>query len=432
MPPDRRVSSRPARDAEHLLSVVEETQLAARSLLSAAAVRERANEILELGLSGALEHFAVDLDRLGPAADAVVETIRSNYPTLDIPFHARWRHFAAGGLDRWATLNEAIPWADIRERARAAFDLAIVSVLLDAGAGPDWRYDEGRTGETFARSEGLAVASFDMFVGGTFSGQPADPLRADAGTLAMLDATELAQGFQVRIDNPLVGLAGRAELLRRLGRTVAAAPDIFARHDAPRPGSLFDHLAAQTDSETIEATAILKALLVYLGPVWPGRLSMAGIDLGDTWRHPGVTAEDETAGLVPFHKLSQWLAYSLIEPLEAAGIRVVGLDGLTGLPEYRNGGLFLDTGVLRLRDPAAAREPQEIGSVLVVEWRALTVALLDRLAPEIRTRLGLDAKAFPLAKVLEGGTWSTGRRLARAARPGGAPPIQVVSDGTVF
>jgi hypothetical protein len=92
---------------------------------------------------------------------------------------------------------------------------------------------------------------------------------------------------------------------------------------------------------------------------------------------------------VPFHKLSQWLAYSLIEPLEWAGYEVVEIDGLTGLPEYRNGGLFLDSGVLRLKDPAEAERAHEVGSRLVVEWRALTVALLDRIAPLVRERLGV-------------------------------------------
>ena len=59
-----------------------------------------------------------------------------------------------------------------------------------------------------------------------------------------------------------------------------------------------------------------------------------------------------TAGWMPFHKLSQWLTYSLLEPFGWAGVAVTDLDELTGLPEYRNGGLLLDTGVLRLRDPA--------------------------------------------------------------------------------
>lgn len=388
--------------------------------------------MLELGLRGRLEHFTVELDRLGSAADAVAGTARADYPDLHIPLHARWRHFAAGGLERWAVVTEAAPASDRRARARAAFDLAIVSVLLDAGAGPSWRYHEGRTGLTWSRSEGLAVASFDVFIGGTFSGRPDDPYRADAAILAGMGAEELARGLQVRLDNPLVGLAGRTELLRRLGRTVEAAPEVFARHDEPRPGGLFDHLVHLAGGEALPAPTVLEAILAHLGPVWPGRLSLDGVNLGDTWRHPAISAPDETSGFVPFHKLSQWLAYSLVEPLEAGGVSVTDLDGLTGLPEYRNGGLFLDTGVLRLRDPAAAERAHEVGSTLVVEWRALTVALLDRLAPLVRERLGVGDAEFPLAKVLEGGTWSTGRRLARAARPDGAPPLTVVSDGTVF
>lgn len=405
---------------------------AARRLLTAAAVRERAHLMLEKGLAGELPHFIVDLDRLGRAVDAVVETTRSAYPTLEIPFHARWRHFMAGGLDRWATLNETVRWADPGERARASFDLAIISVLLDAGAGTQWRYLEGRTGETYSRSEGLAVASFDMFISGAFSGRPNEPLRADAGALTLIDAAELARGFQVRVDNPLVGLSGRADLLGRLGRAVAMAPDIFALADDPRPGGLFDHLVAQARGETLPATAILEALLIHLGPVWPGRLALDGTDLGDTWRHPAIEGSEGTSGFVPFHKLSQWLAYSLIEPLEAAGITVTDLDGLTGLPEYRNGGLFIDTGVLQLRDPVDATREHEVSSPLVVEWRALTVALLDLLAERVRVKLGKTAKDFPLAKVLEGGTWAAGRSLARARRRDGSPPLKVISDGTVF
>lgn len=406
----------------------------ARRLLSAAAVRERADGLLAHGLAGRLDHFSVDLDRLGGCAEEVVATIRAAYPTLDIPFHARWRHLAAGGLDRWGSLNHAAPWPDTASRARAAFDLAIVSVLLDAGAGPDWRYVEGRTGETFARSEGLAVASFDLFLSGALSARPDDPYRVDAAPLAALGADDLAAAFQVGPDNPLVGLEGRAALLNRLGRTLAADPEAFGAAE-PRPGGLFDLLAAQAGGGGLPASKILGALLDHLGPIWPGRIRLGGVDLGDTWRHPlaDVGGDPATAGLVPFHKLSQWLAYSLIEPLEEAGVAVGEVGGLTGLPEYRNGGVFLDTAVLALKDPADAARPHAVESRLVVEWRALTVALLDAVAPLVRARLGIDdPEAMPLARVLEGGTWATGRRLAAARRPGGAPPLAVVSDGTVF
>jgi hypothetical protein len=405
---------------------------AAKRLLTASAVRERSHQLLEAGLAGRLDHFTVDLDKLDSCADEVVKTIREAYPSLDIPFHARWRHFAAGGHERWAAVMEGAPWESHAALARAAFDLAIVSVLLDAGAGPQWRYEEGRTGETFTRSEGLAVASFDMFIGGVFSSRPEDPFRVDAEVLMTLTVEDLAAGFQVGPDNPLVGLDGRVSLLNRLGRVVATNPDIFGQDDDPRPGGLFDLIAATADGATIKATAILEALLTYLGAIWPGRIALGGIDLGDTWRHPLVEAPDVTKGLIPFHKLSQWLSYSLIEPLEWAGFTVVEIDGLTGLPEYRNGGLFLDSGVIALKDPADAKRPHAVDSRLVVEWRALTVALLDRIADPIRSKLGFRTEDFPLAKALEGGTWATGRRLAREKRADGSPPLSVISDGTVF
>ena len=409
---------------------------AARRLLSAAAVRERAHALLEHGLAGRLAHFTIDLDRLGAAADEVVATIRQNYPTLEIPFHARWRHFSAGGLDRWGSIVPMAPWMDAAGMARAAFDLAIVSVLLDAGVGPDWRYAEDRTGKRFSRSEGLAVASFEMFISGAFSSRPDDPFRVDAEALIALTPQELASGFQAGPQNPLLGIEGRALLLNRLGRVAAEHPETFGRVDSPRPGGLFDLFAAKAQGGIVSAPRILDAILLHLGAIWPGRITLGGFELGDTWRYPLAArapgAVDETDDLVPFHKLSQWLAYSLIEPLTWAGIAVADVDGLTGLPEYRNGGLFLDAGVIALKNPADADRAHEVGSRLVVEWRALTVALLDRIAPLVRTRLGMSADALPLAKVLEGGTWATGRRLARERRPDGSPPLTVISDGTVF
>jgi len=135
---------------------------------------------------------------------------------------------------------------------------------------------------------------------------------------------------------------------------------------------------------------------------------------------------------VPLHKLSQWMTYSLIEPLQRAGLTVADIDGLTGLAEYRNGGLFVDGGVLVLRDAEDAARAHEVDSPLVVEWRALTVALLDRLAVVIRQRLNTDAETLPLAKILEGGTWAAGRKLAFERRPDGSPPLRIISDGTVF
>ena len=136
--------------------------------------------------------------------------------------------------------------------------------------------------------------------------------------------------------------------------------------------------------------------------------------------------------MIPFHKLSQWMTYSLIEPMEEAGVRVINLDNLTGLPEYRNGGLFLDTKVLKITNAQDLLTVHQLKSSLVVEWRALTVALLDKLAEEVRRRTGNDATSLPLASVLQGGTWSAGRRIASQLRKGGTPPLSLQSSGTIF
>ena len=145
-----------------------------------------------------------------------------------------------------------------------------------------------------------------------------------------------------------------------------------------------------------------------------------------------VAPHELAAGLVPFHKISQWLSYSLVEVLEDAGVPVCGLDALTGLAEYRNGGLFIDLEVLRARDPRLANQVLPVRHQAVVEWRALTVALLDRIAPMVRHRLNLSEADLPLSRVLEGGTWAAGRRIASERRPDGGPPLRVQTDGTVF
>lgn len=406
---------------------------AAISLLSAEAVRTRAHKLLALGVEGRLPHFRVDLPKLDKVADRVLAVTRDAYPSLDVPFHSRWRHFVHKGQDglgedRFAALAKN---RDSAAQARAEFDLAIVSVFLDAGAGAQWRYTDPKTGEKIGRSEGLALASLDMFSAGMFSADNKDPLRVDAARLAALTADDLARGFQVSESNPLVGLDGRAALLRRLGELALSKPAVFAISDNARPGGLFDHLVAEHGS-ALTASDILTALLRELGPIWPSRLSLGGVPLGDCWRHRMMVTDDATNGLVPLHKLSQWLSYSLIEPLQRAGVTVSNIDGLTGLAEYRNGGLFVDASVLELHEPLRILEAHDVSSELVVEWRSLTVALLDKLADVVRGRLGMNAETLPLAKILEGGTWAAGRAIAREKREGGPPPITVISDGTVF
>src|SRR6202521_364018 len=386
----------------------------AAELLTARAVRAHCAEVARQAMEGRSAHFRWREERLPVVAAYVVEVIRDRYPGLQVPFHSRWRHFAAGGIDRWAKLATArgLDGAFSRvERAKAAVDLVIPSVLLDAGAGPEWRFREAATGQVFERSEGLAIASLELFARGLLSSHRGAPLRSDALALAKVRPDDIARAFQAGPDNALVGLEGRAGLLAKLGALMQSQPEWFGT--PARLGNLVDAWRAMATHGRISAEEILGALLRALGTLWPGRIVQEGVPLGDCWPHPAAHG-----GLVPFHKLTQWLTYSLLEPLADAGLTVTGLEALTGLPEDRNGGLLLDLGLLEARDATFHTRLLTVDEPAVVEWRALTVIGLDRLAPLVRESLGLNEASFPLARMLEGGTWAAGRRIAAERRPG--------------
>jgi len=405
----------------------------ADTLLSAQAVRTHSAAIMALAQAGQARHFTWHPERMAVVSAYVTGVIRQRYPDLKVPYHSRWRHFEAGGVDRWAAVaaEQGLDGPSARlERARSRVDLAVVSVLLDAGAGPSWHYQDLPTGQTLARSEGLGVASLRWWAGGGMSSNPHQPCLADAQGLERVQTADLGLAFQVSEDNPLVGMDGRANLLRQLALALKAHPDVYGRPDAPellRPGHLVDTLFRQAPTGKVRAAHVLSVLLHTLGHIWPGRHELGGVPLGDCWPHP-----DAPDGWLPFHKLSQWMTYSLLEPLEDAGLTIIELDELTGLPEYRNGGLLLDLGLLQARDRSFHTTRWSADAEPIVEWRALTVAVLDHLAEAVRSELGLTAEQFPLARVLEGGSWAAGRQIALAKRPGGPPPLHLDSDGTVF
>lgn len=396
------------------------------------AIRERAAWIFDMVSRGNSAHFSLHPDRLDPLVQEVQAEILLNYPTLEVPYHSRWRHFDVGGIDRETQLSSR--GLSPRDLARSKIELAIVSVLLDAGAGSRWSFDE-RLGsiaggaERFARSEGLAVASFRAFERGVFG---AAPCTVHATQLLAYDIHSVHETFQVSDTNPLEGAEGRAALMRSLGAVVRDRADVFGVENA-RLGNLFDYVVPSAEGfPIVNAGKLLSLVLDLFAPIWPGRVVLGGTNMGDTWRHAAIVTSDLTNGLVPIHKLSQWLTYSLLEPLQGAGCVIEGVEGLTGLAEYRNGGLFVDGGVLSLKEAAALDRKHEPSSELVVEWRALTIHLLDRVAEKLRISLGKSDEELPLAKVLQGGTWSLGRKMAQARRASGSPPLSIVSDGTVF
>ncbi len=224
-----------------------------------------------------------------------------------------------------------------------------------------------------------------------------------------------------------MGVQGRLSLLHRLADVVSSNKDVFPNE---RLEDIFDHVYMKVSDDRIEAADVLQVVLDVFSGIWPSRLSYEGENLGDVWKHSALEQLEPLAGHIPFHKLSQWLSYSLFEPLEQMGVEVCNLDSMTGLPEYRNGGLFIDTSVIEAKSKEL-KEPLSADHEAIIEWRAMTVILLDELAQFMRKEYTPLAE-WPLAKFLQGGTWSAGRKLAKGLRNDGGPPLNIISDGTVF
>ncbi|KDN44340.1 hypothetical protein RSAG8_05604, partial [Rhizoctonia solani AG-8 WAC10335] len=287
-----------------------------------------------------------------------------------------------------------------------------------------------------------------MFLAGFFASDGG--LKVDAAGLKRITPEKTGEAMQVSASNPMSGLEGRSNLLANLGGALTASPEIFGP-DA-RPGNLLEFIEKQgrnKDGKTyVHISALWHVLIEGLAPIWPAtRTQLGGISLGDVWPCSALRASADVSldvpgtDLVTFHKLSQWLAYSLVEPIEKVlGWKVEGMEDMTGLPEYRNGGLLVDLGVLTLRketvssfypDPNVDIARLAPSHPAIIEWRAMTVIELDRIAEALRKHL--NAPNLTLAQVLESATWKGGREIAKQKRPEtSGPPIEIESDGTVF
>lgn len=407
-------------------------QAAVAILRSPDTIRTRSQQLYEYVLNDQSPYFRLNLSRLDDCLNRVIALADSRFEDFSkIPFHSRWRHFNVGGVNRLARLQSKKKFPDSSlEQGRVYTELVIVSVLLDAGAGNLWSYREANAPHRLTRSEGLAVASLNLYGDGFFSLQ--QDLSVDAEALKGLSETALAKAMQVTPENPLSGMDGRTHLLRSLGQAIETQPDYFA--GSTRLGGFYDYLLAQAEKpgNRIDARAVFDAVVVCLSSIWPGRVHLYGMNLGDVWEHPAVSGDGGTNGLIPFHKLSQWLTYSLLEPFVWQGYELIRLNELTGLAEYRNGGLLIDSGVIQMKNPEWFKTAQRPEDDSVIEWRALTICLLDELWENFLMKQSLSKNEFPLVKLLEAGTWLAGRQLAQLRSHDAEPPIQIISDGTVF
>ncbi|RPB03525.1 DUF1688-domain-containing protein [Choiromyces venosus 120613-1] len=429
-------------------------------LRSIYAVRERSKFVIEAALKNQLTNFTVDMTKFKDVAEYVVSIIKRDYAPdyHTIPPHGRWQHFEVGGRPRIDQMMQSWP-SDTAEQTRRLIDLFLVSVLLDAGAGTKWQYKSKDNGKIYRRSEGLAVASLDMFKEGLFSSNPEQKEQVDGMALKSLTVQALAEGLQVSESNPLSGLEGRSSLLIKLGEALDNQ-DFFGVDS--RPGNMLDYLMQHSSTQKFGVTPVIpvptlwSVLMDGLAPIWPqSRTQFDGVSLGDAWHCSSMPPAPGWERIVPFHKLTQWLTYSLMVPMsKLMGVMWAGEHLLTGLPEYRNGGLLIDTGLLTLKAPQMERgikayhaNAKKAGQPnvevvplftpdddVIVEWRACTLGFLDMLLGEVNNLLGLkEGERLNLAQMLEAGTWKGGREIAEVSRPNTKePPIMILSDGTVF
>ncbi|MCJ1231550.1 hypothetical protein MMC12_008227 [Toensbergia leucococca] len=405
-------------------------------LRSLNSVRARSKLVFSKAKRNQLAHFHVDLGKFKETASYVVSIIKRDYAPdyQSIPAHGRWQHFEVGGRPRVDQLLASWPTSiDNQEKTRRLIDLFLVSVLLDAGAGNRWSYKSKESGKMYRRSEGLAVASLEMFKAGLFSSDPTEPCQVDGAGLRKLTVDQLAKGMQVSDTNIVAGLEGRAGLLSNLADALNNQK-LFGV-DA-RPGNMLDYLLSHPSTQAssvpiITIPTLWNVLTSGLGSIWPTtRTQVDGTSIGDAWPCSSMPASPPAQyweSIVPFHKLTQWLCYSLMTPMtKLLQIRFAGTELLTGLPEYRNGGLLVDTGLLTLKADDANRGVESfrryaklkghpcmeivplftVDDDVIVEWRAVTIGFLDELLLEVNRMLLLQGDdRLTLAQMLEAGTW---------------------------
>lgn len=392
-------------------------------------VRRRSQDLLGVAGSSGLQHVDVDLSGLSDILVMLLETTRENYPDFHIPPYGVWRDFEVGDIDRWSALANARAFESAEELLAAAADLAILGAYMKTMHPSGWTYEDQMTETRVSGNQASALATFHMFAAGSFSSEMTDPYRVDADTLIRMEKDELAFGLQWDLQDDVDLLEAMQKHLKRLGEALALRPDLFSKGDVTRPGLLAVELAKES-GEAVSANVILDKLLEALAPVWVGGAETGDITLGDSFRHSG-TGSAETDTVIPFHMAAQEMVYALVEPFAWAGFEVSELELLTAPADDVHASVFLKAGVLKIRDGPEA--PTEDGvRDRMVEIRAITIALTDKLADLLRRELDVPAEQLPLTCILEGGTSRLGTRFLREGFGESEKLGRYLNPGAVF
>jgi Protein of unknown function (DUF1688) len=392
-------------------------------------IRRKAHDFLERAVDGELSHVDVDLSEMDRVLLKVLEVTKGNYPDFQIPPHGVWRDFEAGDFDRWGALASARGFESAEEMLVAAADLAVIANYMKTRHPENWVFEDRMTATQAEGMQASALAAFHMFASGSFSSDMSDPYRVDAETLIRMDLGELADALQWNLQRDAGMLEDMQRHLKRLGEALALRPDLFSEGDVTRPGLLATRLAKQSSS-AVDAGIALDRLLESLAPVWDGGAVSGEIALGDCFAHsqfPGSDLEQ----LFPFHLTAQEIVYSLVEPFAWAGWEVSGLEVLSAPADLPHVALFSQAGVLNAR----RREEKLSGSEALdcmIELRAISMALTDKLADMLCAKLQVTPDQLPLSCVLEGGTSRAGAQILQQNETEAKKLGQLLNPGSVF
>jgi hypothetical protein len=359
-----------------------------RELRGLGCVRSRCAELLALAEAGRALHFELDEARFADVLAAIVEASTALSASPDERF-GRLRHFDAGAscAPRRSPRGSRLP---IRWSARAPTSTSWCRASCSTPARARPGATSTSTARRHTRSEGLAIASLRLFEAGAFGGTREAP-RCDADGLESLDVERL--GF---------GAPGPPRQCARRPRR-ARAHALAARGDPAWAAGALRRRGARWLSGRCRARRFAerthrdeRALRLARGRARAALARGASArpePLGDVWRHRALG--EGADGLVPLHKLVQWLLRSLVEPLALRRRRGRGARAAHAARRLPQRGLLVDLGALRLRDASEAARPAPVTSELVVEWRALSVAICSTGSRRGSTRAGAHARSAP-------------------------------------
>lgn len=357
-------------------------------------IRERAWMLLAAAEREQSDHFQPSPEAVGAVAVALAELIRAA-PQGETPPAAErapllanlWHGLRLDQPTALEALATALAGGDGLAHARSGADLAVLHRVIEPAGLP---------------SKGPLLDALVTFfaAGGCTAKTPGAPALDAPGLRRILAGDGGIEPPEALLK--LLAEPERRERLRLLASGLEQAPELFGAEG--RFGLVLDRLVAMASGTNggrrIDAQQVVDLLAPLIDPITASTVRLGGRLAGDVWRHPLAWAGDRSRELVPFHAVLLALLLDLVEPLQEAELGLSGIEHVPVPADRALAALMLRLGLVRPRHAAIARLRHPPGSDIVVELRALSVALADRLADRLRAELGRTAHDLPVAGIV--------------------------------